>query len=132
MTGLALAPYPDLARAILDLLADLGTTGTETYPDLQQNLPYIRAHRTGGADDRITDTADIEISVFDTDATAARHLAERIRARLISGPFAGPAFVTAHGRIDHARTTSGPLMVPATDSDNLRQATASYQVTGRR
>lgn len=128
----ALGPFPYLARALLDLLADLGTVGTETRPGLQTALPYIRATRTGGADDRFTDSADVEVSVFTTDATAAMTLALQIQARLLGGPFAGPSFDTAHGRIDQVRTITAPVPVPPTDSDNLRQVTASYQVSARR
>lgn len=129
---LDLGPFPDFARAVLDVLADLGTVGTETRPGLQTSLPYIRATRTGGADDRFTDTADVEVSAFTTDATTARQLADQIRARLLTGPVAGRSFDTGHGRIDQVRTITGPVPVPPTDSDNLRQVTASYQVSGRR
>lgn len=127
-----LAPFPDPERALGDLLADLGTTGNKTTVTLQDTLPYIRIRRTGGSDDEITDSATVSADVFAADADAAKALAERIRARLISGPFAGTSFRTGHGVIDRAATAVAPQLIPATDSANLALAVASYRITMRR
>lgn len=129
-----LAAYPDTERAVCDLLAGLGTTGTETTPDVQASTPYIRVRRTGGLRTRTTDTADVEISVFAADASAAKDVAGQIEQLLATGPVmgSGTSWQTSHGQIDTASNNSGPVMVPATDSANLRQVTASYQVTIRR
>jgi hypothetical protein len=130
MTLTTLPPFPDVERAVCDLLADLGATGTETRPGM--SLPYIRVTRTGGTGDLITDLADVEVAVWAEDATEAKSVAELVRQRLIGGPYRGASFATSHGKIDHAETTSGPVSLPPTDSDNLRLVTASYQVTMRR
>lgn len=122
-----LAPFPDAERLVAGLLGDLGTTGTETGPGLQDSLPYIRVRRTGGGDDRITDTADVEVAVFDSDATAAKTLAEQIRQVLTAGPAR-----TSYGQLDRARATLGPQTIPATDSATLRLVTATYTISVRR
>lgn len=121
-----LAAFPDIERILGDLLADLGTVGSETNIDLQTRLPYIRVHRIGGADDRITDPARVDIDVYAADATAAKAVTETIRQRLISGPSA-----TAHGIIDRAWTESGPQTAP-TDDPNLRRVITTYRISMRR
>ena len=130
-----LAPFPDPERAVGDLLGDLaaGGAGNKTYTSLQSGpLPYIRVRRTAGTDDEITDSATVDVSVFAADATEAKSVAESCRQRLISGPFAGTTFITAHGRIDRAVTDVAPQLVTATDSANLQLAVASYRITMRR
>ena len=121
-----LAPFPDVERILGDLLADLGTVGSETNIDLQTRLPYIRVHRIGGTDDRVTDATRVDIDVYATDATAGKTLTETIRQRLISGPSA-----TAHGIIDRAWTESGPQTAP-TDDPNLRRVITTYRISIRR
>ena len=122
-----LAPFPDVERAVGDLVAGLGTTGSETNITLQSTLPYIRIRRLGGADDGITDAARVDVHVYDTDATSAKAIAEQVRQLLISGPS-----VTAHGIIDRARTEIGPQTIPADDTADIRQVVATYRVSLRR
>jgi hypothetical protein len=125
--------YPDAERALGDLLADLGTTGSETPSTLQSDLPYIRLTRTGGSDDLVTDTSTVSVDVFAASADDAKATAEQIRQRLTWGPFISDVpFNTAHGLIDRARTNVGPFMLAPTDSDNLRLCAASYIVSMRR
>jgi hypothetical protein len=132
-TGATLRAFPDVERAVCDLLAGLGATGTETPAGLQSQLPYIRVTRTGGSDDRVTDTATVSVDVFAADATTAKAVAGQARQRLTMGPFLSDVpFGTGHGRIDRARTVTGPQMLPASDGDNLRLAVASYSVALRR
>lgn len=133
MTPPVLPVFPDVAHALCDLLADLGTCGTETPKALQSSLPYIRVTRTGGADDLVTDKANVSVDVFAANADDAKSVAEQARQRLTLGPFlAGLEYRTAHGRIDKARTAVAPQLLPPTDSDNLRLAVASYQIEMRR
>jgi hypothetical protein len=122
-----LAPFPDVERAVGDLVADLGTPGSETNITLQSTLPYIRIRRLGGSDDRITDAARVDVHVYDTDATNAKAIAETIRQRLISGPS-----TTTHGVIDRVWTEVGPQTIPAADTANIRQVVATYRVSMRR
>lgn len=132
MTGLP-GVYPDATRAVCDLLASLGTCGTETPATLENDVPYIRVTRTGGSDDLVFDSSTVSVDVFAGDATTAKAVAEQARQRLVMGPFAtGVDYRTAHGRIDTARTVVAPQLLPPTDSDNLRLAVASYRITMRR
>jgi Protein of unknown function (DUF3168) len=121
-----LAAFPDVERMLGDLLSDLGTVGSETNIDLQTRLPYIRVHRIGGVDNRITDAARVDIDVYTTDATAGKTLTETIRQRLISGPSA-----TAHGVIDRAWVESGAQTAP-TDDPNLRRVITTFRIAFRR
>lgn len=121
-----LAGFPDVERMLGDLLGDLGTVGSETDINLQASLPYIRVHRIGGADNRITDAARVDIDVYTTDASAGKTLTETIRQRLTGGPSA-----TAHGVIDRAWTESGPQTAP-TDDPNLRRVITTYRISFRR
>jgi hypothetical protein len=122
-----LAPFPDVERAVGDIVADLGTAGSETNITLQANLPYIRIRRLGGSDDRITDAARVDVHVYATDATTAKSVAGQLQQRLISGPS-----VTTHGVIDRAWTEVGPQTIPAADTANIRQVVATYRISMRR
>ena len=121
-----LTGWPDVERMLGDLLADLGTVGSETDTNLQANLPFIRVHRIGGSDNRVTDAARVDVDVYTTDATTGKTLTETIRQRLVSGPSA-----TAHGVIDRAWTESGPQTAP-TDDPNLRRVITTYRISYRR
>lgn len=125
--------YPDVEHAVADLLADLGTCGTETRPSLAATLPYIRITRTGGADDLVTDTSTVSVDVFGASADDAKATAEAIRQRLTRpASMLGVDRQTGHGRIDRAATVTGPNRLPPTDSGNLRMVVASYSITMRR
>lgn len=126
---MTLQAWPDGERALCDLLASLGTTGTETPATLESETPYIRVTRTGGSDDhRATDTGTFSIDVFATGATTAKAAAEQVRQTLLTGL---PA-QTDHGQLDWAFTDVGPQLLPPSDTDNLRLAVASYKISMRR
>lgn len=122
-----LPDWPDAERAVCDFLAPLGTCGTETPKTLQSALPYLRVMRTGGTSDRITDHAGISVDVFAANADQAKAVAGQARQMLITQLPAS----TDHGVIDWAIVQAGPAPVPPTDSNNLRLAVASYQVSTR-
>lgn len=122
-----LAPFPDVERAVASLLEDLGTVGTETGTDLQDNLPFLMVSVIGGNDDRVSDYPRVEVRVYAAGATQAKTIAETVRQRLIAGPAA-----TDHGVVDRARTDVRPQVLPATDSDNLRMVVATYRLALRR
>lgn len=126
-----LGPWPRAARIVAAVVGDLGVVVGETGTGLQQQLQggqnVIRVRRVGGADNRITDTARIDVRVYATDLTAAESTAETIRQRLISGP-AG----TEHGVLDRARTETGPVEVPGTDPGTYRVVNTVYRVSVRR
>lgn len=125
--------WPDAERAVCDLLAGLGTCGTEVRPSLQSQLPYLRVTRTGGGDDGVTDAATVSVDVFAAGASQAKAVAERAR-QVLAGPGPGtvPARQTDHGTVDRVTTVTGPARLPPTDSGNLRMVVASYRVSMRR
>lgn len=119
--------WPDGEHALADFLAPLGTCGSETPKALQSTLPYIRIKRTGGPSDRITDRGAYSVVVFAASADEAKRVAGQVRQKLLEEL---PA-ATDHGTLDWPTVNSGPAVVPATDSDNLRLAAASYTVSTR-
>jgi len=133
-TAAPLTGFPDIPHAVCDLLASLANgADIETPADLQSQVPWIRVTRTGGQSDLITDTASLVVDVFASGATEGATIAEKIRQRLITGPFRSDvSFRTNHGQVDRAFCSVGPTLLPPTDSDNLRLVTASYNVSMRR
>lgn len=123
-----LPAYSDTERAVCDVLAGITATGTETPVALQSEASYLRVTRTGGADDGITDTADVSVDAFAPDADTAKAVAEQARQLLLGGLPAS----TPHGTVDQARIAVWTGMTPASDTDNLRLCAASYTVTMRR
>lgn len=120
------APFPNIRAALIELLADLGTGGVRTPADLAGACPFILIRRNGGSDDRITDSAHIDIDVFAIQPSDAETLAEDVRQRLIAGPHSLTNCV-----IDRADCTFGPTAVPWSNT-NVSLVTASYLVTARR
>lgn len=123
----ALPDWPDAELAVADFLAPLGTCGSETPSALQSTLPFLRITRTGGTSDRITDQANVSVDVFAADRTTAKEVAGQVRQMLLTELPAS----TDHGVLDWATVQSGPAVVPASDSDNLRLAVASYGISTR-
>lgn len=122
-----LAPFPPVERIVAAVVTDLGETGSETSTDLQDSLPFIRIRRIGGSDNRVTDTARIDVRVYDAELSDAFVLSETIRQLLISGPTATP-----HGVLDRAETEVAPQEVPGPDPDHYRVVSTTYRVSVRR
>jgi len=126
-----LAGFPDVRRVVAGALAGLGTVVGETGLDLQSQLAgggtVIRVRRIGGADDRVTDQARIDVDVYAVDLSAAEAAAESARQALISGPSA-----TGHGVLDRADTEVGPHEVPSPDPGAYRVVSATYRISVRR
>jgi hypothetical protein len=132
-----LVGYPDIESLLIDLLADFGTVDTVTPADLATVLPFIRISRIGGTDDRITDTARVDVDCFQSTRVLVQTMAEGVRQHLIAGPYV----VLEGAVIDRITTLSGPFEVAwgASGSrstsrgyDPIRRFTASYTVTARR
>jgi hypothetical protein len=122
-----LAAFPNVERAVCELLEGLGTVGTETNADLQDSLPFILVAVVGGSDNRISDLPRVDVRVYAAGATQAKTIAETARQRLIAGPHA-----TTHGVLDKARTEVRPQILPYEDSENLRLVVATYRISLRR
>lgn len=124
-----LASFPDGEAAILDTVAaepGVADSGTETPPDLQDRLPFVRVARVGGPDNVIDDYPLVDVDVFAATRAVAAPLAERLRQRLLAGPHRTPA-----GVIDRVRTTSGPVQLPWADP-GIRRFGATYRAAMRR
>lgn len=122
-----LASFPSVERIVAATVGDLATVGVETSATLQADLPFIRVRRIGGTDDRVTDTARVDIRVYATGLSAAKTLSETIRQRLISAPTS-----TAHGVLDRAVTEVGPQEIPGPDPETYRVVSATYRASVRR
>jgi hypothetical protein len=119
--------FIDIESAVMDLLSDIGTCGTVTPSNLQTVLPFIRVMRLGGTDDRFTDTARIDIDMFESTRPLVWTLAETVRQRMLSYPH-----TTNDGTIDFVVTSSAPFEVPWGDPTNVRRFVATYTVATRR
>jgi len=120
-----LAPFPDVESAVMDLVTDLGTTGTVSDTELLDHLPFIRVGRIGGNDDLITDRPRLTIDVFTETRAEAFTISGTIQQRLISGPSKVGTVV-----LDVAATLNGPQEIPW--SPAVRRYSATYQVSVRR
>jgi hypothetical protein len=126
-----LASWPTAARVTGDVLAGLGTvvgeTGTDLLSQLQNGNKVIRVRRIGGADDRVTDVARIDVRVYAVSLSDAEDTSESARQRLISGPSR-----TDHGVLDRAETEVGPQEIPSPDPERYRVVSAPNRVSVRR
>lgn len=122
-----LAPFSDVERMLVDVLADFGGTGTVLPTDLPSKLPFVRPRRIGGTDDGVTDRARVVIDVFAGTRAQAWDVARRLQQRMISGPRRVPGV----GIIDRATTNVGPQDAPYEDQ-RVRLVTAIYDVSSRR
>lgn len=128
--------FPDVETVVQDVLSDLvgGVThvGSQTPADLQARLPFVRVTRYGGADDGITDAADIDVDCYGSRRTPTLRLAEQVRERLTRGSHV----VSSDGSrvvIDRVDTILAPFQPPADDLDaKVHRFTASYSVRARR
>lgn len=125
-----MAPFPDVERALLDLIAPLlgsaEQTGTETPADLQQRLPFGRVTRVGGPDDGISDRAVVDVDVFAATRSQAYDIAESVRQLLLAAPHAVAGVV-----LDSVGTIVGPRELPWAD-ENVRRWSATYRAVARR
>ncbi|WP_242882583.1 tail completion protein gp17 [Actinomadura litoris] len=121
-----MTPFPDLERALIDILSPIASAYTFTASDLQEHLPAIRVRRIGGSDDRITDTGRVDVDVYAATRAAAHALAEQVRQLLLAGPHVLPG-----GVIDRVVTEAAPHAVTHPDPAT-RQVTATYRATARR
>lgn len=122
--------YPDVEEVAAILLEPLvggeSHTGTETPPNLQDVLPFIRVQRTGGNDDGTSDFATVTVDCFHTGyRTGVKPLAEQVRQFLTTGKHrVGPAV------IDRVTCPSAPTLQPW--APGMRRMLATYQFVSRR
>lgn len=120
------APFPSAQRAVAEVLAGFGSTGSRVPADLLGSLPFIRIQRTGGPDDLVFDSARVSIDVFTATDAESDSLSEAVRQHLLAVPHR-----TSVGLIDLVTTITGPAEIPWGDLD-VRRYNASYTVSSRR
>lgn len=118
--------WPDPDAVFRDALTDLAQTGTRT-PD-PMVLPFIRASRIGGTDDRVTDVARMAVTVFAATLAEAKTVIAQVRQRVI----ADGGMVTDSGAVDRGRTETGPNETGTNDPAQVRAMGAIFRVSLRR
>jgi hypothetical protein len=130
-----LALWPDVHSILFLLFADLcdNVISPPRPEDYQDLMPLILVRRLGGSDDRITDTARVDVEVYvseDPEAgggwQVAFDLAGRCQQRLLNRPH-----ITSAGRIDTVTTESSPAQIPH-DDQAVRLVAATYRISFRR
>jgi hypothetical protein len=126
--GVELAAWPDVHDVLFALFQDLADTvaGPRRPPNYQDQMPLVRVRRLGGADDRITDVARVDVEVYASTYPTARDLATALQQRLLAAPHITPA-----GRIDTVETEVGPREIPH-DDQAVRLVAATYRISFRR
>lgn len=127
--------WPDVHSVLKLLFADLcdNVVGPTRPPNYQNSMPMIRVRRLGGGDDRITDTARVDVEIYTSKDLengggwpVASSLARRVQQRLLNRPH-----VTEAGRIDTVETESSPAEIPH-DDQAVRLVAATYRISFRR
>lgn len=122
-----LAEFPDVEKCLVQLLTDLADTGTETPPNLESVLPFLRVTCTGGRDDFVTDTSRFDVHAFAGTKAAAADLAGKVRQRLLGKPHTGNGWV-----LDRVTTLVKPHEQPYVDDPPPWRYVASYSASARR
>jgi hypothetical protein len=109
-----LAPFPDVEVLMKALLDDLAETGTRTPEDLGPDVPpYIRAVRSGGGDDGITDSPIVALTTY----APSRHVSWQLNRQAQQRVLAAPATKVDGVLIDAASTYTGPIESPDQNPD---------------
>ncbi|MFE5662457.1 hypothetical protein ACFQ7W_00805 [Streptomyces niveus] len=123
--------WADIELAVMTGIRPLlpGVRVTDELPDkLETRLPLVWVRVVGGADDRITDTATVDVHSFAATRALMWELAEQTRAAvhaLAATHNAGQRVV-----IDDVATAARPAEVPY-GNPLLRRAVATYEVATR-
>lgn len=89
-------------------------------------LPMLRVQRIGGADDRLTDTARLDLETFAATYDTASDLARRVHTTALA-----LAHTTVAGvLIDTVETVSGPMWVDYENQD-VQRFVATYEAAVR-
>lgn len=123
----------DIEAVLVSALSGLGRVGTRTPANLLTALPYVQVQRIhGGADDRVTDTARVDVDVFTArDPTnpnrgAAFLLSEQVRALMLSLRHTEVDGVL----IDTVETLTAPAWLDYGD-EHVNRYLATYELTSR-
>ncbi|MFF2525896.1 phage tail termination protein [Streptomyces liangshanensis] len=106
-----------------------GVRVTDELPDkLEGKLPLVWVRVVGGADDRVTDTATVDVQAFAATRVLMWELAEKTRQAM-------HALAATHDPgqlvvVDDVTTAARPAEVPY-GNPSLRRAVATYEVATR-
>jgi hypothetical protein len=122
-----LAAFPDVESTILPAaLADIqgATVGTETPPEFTR---YIRARRTGGTDDGITDSPICAVTTYAPTRAESTAMTAEVgrRIRALTATNVGGVL------IDFTSVYTGPIEDPDLNPD-IRAVTTYYVIEYRR
>ncbi|MBM4686250.1 hypothetical protein GS532_21195 [Rhodococcus hoagii] len=106
--------FPDAETVVMDLLAQVAYTCTMVDKDTP--MPHIRVARTGGTDDDVTDSPEVEVECFARTGAEAKSMAKQCR-KLIDG--AGATNVNGV-LVDDASCLVGFMQIPDIDPDDRR------------
>ncbi|MFD7111494.1 hypothetical protein ACFWAF_14995 [Streptomyces microflavus] len=125
--------WGDIEQAAALIIRAALPTGTrvvnELPADLEKKLPLVQVQiAPGGGDDRVTDTALVDIDTFHSTRTGMWDLAREVRAALLAA--SGTHVPGARVVIDTVDTASRPAPVPY-GSPAIRRAVATYALTSR-
>lgn len=106
-----------------------GVRVADELPDqLETRLPLVWVQVAGGGDDRITDTATVDVQAFAATRAEAVALAEKARGAMHA--LAATHVPGQHAVIDDVTTTERPVVVPY-GNPALRRSVATYAVSTR-
>lgn len=123
-----LAAFPDAEYELCQVLPDAVSglkADTVTPADWTGMLPFCRVTRTGGGDDRITDTSFLTVDVFAATRAEAMTTFEAVRQYLTQEGGVGVFdLITSIG--------GGPKDLPWNDQNNPRRLVAEFVAAARR
>ncbi|HEX8632240.1 MAG TPA: hypothetical protein VF755_29125 [Catenuloplanes sp.] len=120
--------FPDAQVLLAEVLLPLvgaGRVGSQTPPNLQQALPFIRVVRAGGRSDRLCDFARVEVDVFHRTYAEGSALAGDVQEFLTTQRLRSPT-----GLVDRVAVEVAPVEVPW--ASGVRRFGARYLIVTRR
>lgn len=104
----------------------LAGVSVETPNPLLETLPFVQVTRIGGSDDYLTDSAIVDLDIFDTTRANAS-----ATARLVHDAMMHLRHTAVGGvLIDHVETETGPMWVNYQD-ENVQRYVCSYLIQSR-
>ncbi|MFD9952474.1 phage tail termination protein [[Kitasatospora] papulosa] len=124
--------WADIELAVitgLDTRLQAGVRVTDELPDrLETKLPLVWVQAAGGADDRVTDTATVDVHVFAATRAETWDLTELVRTAMHA--LAATHVPGQKAVIDDVATDQRPALVPY-GNPALRRSVATYTVATR-
>lgn len=124
--------YIDTEELLVNYLQSISPGNVAAEMPNQPNMPFILVARASGGDDKVTDFAIVEISVFHTSRVLASAAARLMHTKMLALRPTTVGLVVAGSpvRIDRCSTIHGPAWMDY-QNENLRRYTARYVVESR-